>query len=178
MYPAVLIAVASILLVYSLYLCRKLIPIIDWPYMKKSWRLLSFLMLLFLAGYVSYLYVILFSVAHELSDLLLSALLFAGAVFIMIAMRAGHQLLDGLKTREVNVILDKHSLKHEQDAIEKMRNDLEDKNEEMDKLLAEVYALRQILEKRNLEGKSNLESKRMSMLLEELKRKLNSREKK
>ncbi|VVB60281.1 Uncharacterised protein [uncultured archaeon] len=175
MYPAVLLAIASMLLVYSLYLCRKIIPLIDWPYMKKSWRLRSFLMFLFLAGYVSYLYILSFSVAHELNDLLLSAFLFSGAVFIMIAMRSGYQLLDGLKTSEVNIVLDKRTLERDQGAIDKMRIDLENKNEEMDKLLAEVYALRQILEKRYSTGKQNFESKRMAILLEELKKNLNAK---
>lgn len=177
-YSLALVAAASMLLIYSIILCRKIIPAIEWPYMRKSWRLLSFMIFLSLIGYGFYLYILSSEILHELNDYLLGAILFYEAVLIMIASRASNQLVDGIKTSEVNIIQNKHTLERDQGSIEKMKNDLEEKNEEMEKLLAEIYAIKQIMEKRGARGKPALESRRMNRILDEIRKDMNAMKKK
>lgn len=166
MYSAMLVGAGAILLIYSMHLLRKMMPLIEWRYLKKSWRAIYFLAFLAFIGYAIYLRKVLL---YPEPVSLLSAALFLGPVFLMLAARASYQLVNGLKASEVKINLSRHALESDQNSIDKLRNELESKNEEMDKLLAELYALRKIAEK---SGKSGSEKKRMSRILDELKKEL------
>ena len=160
MYSAMLVAAGAIFLAYCMYLIRKMMPLIEWRYLKKYWRVIFFLALLAFAGYAVYLYKILLN-SEPVS--LLSAALFFWPVLLMIAARASYKLVDGLKGTEVSINVSRHTLESDQAAIDKLRNALEIKNEEMDKLLGDLYALQ------NIKGS---ESKRMKKILDELKKEL------
>ncbi len=170
MYSAMLIATGAALLIYSIYLCRKITPLIEWPYLRKPWRLLSSVMIIAFIGYVLYLWCWT-PYTYIKEDLLLSSILFFWAVFAMIAVRAGYSLVDGLKTIRVDINLSRHALESDHDSVERMKGELEIKNEELEKILAELYALRNAMEK-NKSGKSMVENRRMAKILTELRKEL------
>lgn len=163
MYSAMLVGTGAILLIYCMYVIRKMIPIIEWRYLKRYWRVIFFLALLTFGGYAMYLRKILL---YPEPISLLSAALFFWPVFLMIAVRASYQLVDWLKVSETSINVGRHTLESDQNSVDKLRNALELKNEEMDKLLGELYALRDI------RGKSGSENKRMNKILNELKAEL------
>lgn len=150
MQPALLVAMGIILLIYSISVCRKLIPLIKWPYMRKSWRVLSYIMFLFLVGYGFYAYILLspeINFTYILSDNLVGAILFLGAVFIAAVIRAGYQLVDWLATSEIEVMSHKRMLVYDQGMLEKDKKELDAKREEFENALEEVYTLRMAVEK-------------------------------
>jgi|GEM_PF-1780598 len=157
MYSEILVLAGATFITYSLYLARRIITLVEWRYMRKPWRVLICMMLTSLMFYIIYL-------KEILASPVLSSILFFWSVFSMIAARAAYQLVDGLKSSEVNIKVTRRSIESDQTEVETMKHELESKNEEMDRLLAEVYALRNAMEKG--------ETKRINRILNELKKEL------
>lgn len=131
--------------------------------MKKPWQFMIFVMFVTFAGYAFYLRTIITSMGQ---DSIFSATLLFWAIFTVIVLRTGYQLFEELKTSQTNIVMTKRVLESDQSSINKLRNDLESKNDELEKILAELYALRNLLEDG---GKSISELKRMNRILGELK---------
>ncbi|MBU4452377.1 MAG: hypothetical protein KJ851_06280 [Nanoarchaeota archaeon] len=164
MYSELLVAAGAIFLIYSLYLSKEVARLIEWRYLKKPWRVLRILMLFALAGYLIRLRVIIIS---GMPDLLLDSILFFWAVFAMIAIRAIYYIVDWLKGSEREVYIGRHFIESGQNTIDKLRNEFELKNEELDKILVDLYALQNLLEKGGLK-RSVTEKKRLNKILNEL----------
>lgn len=165
MYSELLVAAGAVFLIYSIYLSKELTPLIEWRYMKKAWRAVYFLQYFALAGYLFRLYLIIIS---GMPDLLFDSILFFWAVFAMIAVRAIYHLVDWLKGSEREIYVSRHYVETGQGAVDKLRNEYEQKNEELDKILAELYALQTLFEKSGVK-RSASEMKRLNRILGDLK---------
>lgn len=165
MYSEILVAAGALFIIYSMYLSKKLASLIEWRYMQKHWRVLFFLLFFAFAGYVIRLRAILIS---GTPDLLLDSILFFWAVFAMMALRAIFVLVDWLKGSEREIYVSRHSIESGQNLIDKLRNEYESKNEDLEKILADLYALRNMMEAGGPK-KSVSENKRMNKILSDLK---------
>lgn len=166
MHPAILVAAGTILLLYSLSLFRKLIPAIKWPYMKKSWWMLFYLVFLFLIVDLIYLRAILLpGTAYQPTNLWIGAIIFSLAVFVLATMKAAYQLVSGLSETEGEIIFGKNILEYDQESVERAKKDIAAKEEELEKTLEELYLLRDAMER----GKAKTGSRKIKKILDDLK---------
>jgi len=166
MHPAILVAAGTVLLLSSLSLFRKLIPAIKWPYMKKSWRLLSYLVFLFLAADLIYLRALFLpATAYQPTNLWIGAVIFSVSVFVLATMKAAYQLASGLAETEGEVIHGRNILEYDQESVERTKKELAAKEEELEKTLEELYLLRDAMER----GKAKISSRKIKKLLDDLK---------
>lgn len=159
MYPILLTAAGALLLIYSLYICKSLIPLIKWPYMRIPWKLSILVMLIFLTGYVLYLRTLFLTAGRPLSELWAGIILFSGALFITILIEASYELIDWLAANEAEFTSKRSSQEFGQEALDRQRKIIELKMVELQKALEAVYTLRNKIEKGRIKNPKTIDKR-------------------
>lgn len=168
MQPEIIVAAGTLLLIYSLFLTAKLLEALSWRYTRLPWFVIFFLVLLSAAGSGYYLYLLMSGTAHTITDSMVGAIIFFASALVLIAVRASLGFADEVAAIEADISQKKYTLESENVSAEKMQSKFEEKNTELDKVLSELYSLRNLMEK-NMYGKSAAEMKRMKKILDGLK---------
>jgi len=82
--------------------------------------------------------------------------------------RGIYHVVDWLKGSEREISIGRHYVETGQGTVDKLRNEYELKNEELEKILAELYALQTLFEKSGVK-RSDSEKKRLNKILNDLK---------
>lgn len=176
MINSVLIVTGILLQILSVVICIKLIKIntvkkLQWP-----WYLLLCLILFFLFGYIAYLFLNTNYGNIPVNSLLISLILFFGAIFVICVLSISYQLINTLlqqsaKLHETNKSLADNTqiLTTKQSELEKIQLLLKEKNSELQKTLENFYTLRIGMQKDLEAGKLEAENKKIKERLDELK---------
>lgn len=138
-------AAGALLLLYSLLQIAKILETVYWGYIKKPWSVLFFLVLLFLLGIGFYEYILLSGTAHSINDALFSAIIFYASVLVMLAIRVSYKTVEDMKAIEYNIATGMNAAQISPPSTDKLQRDLEIKNDDLGKILAELYALKDAL---------------------------------
>ena len=177
MVPKLLVCSGILFMGYAVYSGRKLLESIRDPTKKETWYVLFLLIILFLIGYVFFLYLLFTSInPTDASTQLVSAILFFGSLFVVIVLSVNYSLVGSLnenaqRLSESNEALTKNidQLRQKDTSLVEAKEKLERKNEELEKVLEDFYTMRIGMTKDLEAGKLEEENKRIKERLEQLK---------
>lgn len=150
MIDIILNVLGIILLIYSILLCAKILILLGKNNSQASWKFLCFLIILFLIGYCFHLYLLItpqFINFHK--DLLVSLIMFFGAVFVVSVLEISKKQIlilnndkKQLELKNSELLTVSKKLKREHEELEKVKCELEKKNENLKDNLDDFYTLK------------------------------------
>lgn len=166
---SIIVLVGIFLLSFSLILCSKIKLISN---NKKPWFLLSFLITIFIVGYIYYIYE---AIDHNLNNNFASIIYLFGSIFVLFIFKVmlktvqelNYDLNELQKThKELNQLHSK--LKNDHKEIEANHSEITLKNIELRETLEDFYTLRLSMEKDNSK-KTKDDNKKIKQKLNKLK---------
>lgn len=137
--PILILAAGIALMVYSIYIAKKLLCNIERKELKGKCKLIFGLICFFLAGYIAYLY---FLAAKEplfqLTEILVSAVFCLGALFVVVVLSINIKLIQGLHEANEDLSNANTKLSAANTDLRKVANKLRSNNAQVTKAKKEV----------------------------------------
>jgi hypothetical protein len=182
MLNSILIITGIALMILSVFRCIKLIKVNVVKNLQGTLYLMLCLIIFFLLGYTSYLFLDTNYPDIPVSSLLICLILFFGAIFVVGILSISYQLIKILtqRTEELNQINktltgNTNTLKTRQEELVKTREMLEQRNSELEETLDDFYTMRISVQKEIESNKIEEENKKIKERLDNLK--INQKEK-
>jgi hypothetical protein len=177
MLNTVLIITGIVLMVIAVFECVRLIQLNTLVNLQWAWYLTLSLIVFFLLGYIAYFFLISSNGGLPISTMLISLILFFGAIFVITILSISYILIKALTMRssqisETNKNLTKNTkdLENKTGELKKIQDMLREKNKELLKTLDDFYTLRIGLQKDVEAGKLSEENKKIKDRLDSVKR--------
>jgi hypothetical protein len=175
----ILVSLGIVLMFYSIFLSRNLISVIKESSLRRTWNFSFALIVFFLIGYIVYFYIKLNPALHNLifSEMLISSILFFGAVFVVVILIANSKVVKKLNNDAELLEVKNKNLKNRtvgteraNSELKKAQDDLERKNQELESTLDDLYTLRIKMENDLSSGKTRSENRKIKKRLDALKK--------
>jgi ABC-type transport system involved in multi-copper enzyme maturation permease subunit len=176
MFNIILIICGIVCMIVSIGQCFKLLSANNDRSLQKYLYVILFLVLFFLIGYILYLYLTLTQANITGSTMLISLILFFGAIFVIIVLSVSLTLVNSLllytqRIDKANKVLEENEnvLKQKQTDLEKVQENLKNRNMELEKTLTDFYTLRLGMQKDMEAGKVEEENQKIKQRLDKLR---------
>lgn len=177
MFDTVLIVFGIVLMLIAIFQCVRLIQLNTLVNLQWAWYLTLGLIVFFLLGYIAYFFLISNNGSIPISSMLISLILFFGAVFVITILSITYWLIKALTVRssqisETNKNLTKNTkdLENRTNELKKIQDMLREKNKELLKTLDDFYTLRIGLQKDVEAAKLSEENKKIKERLDSVKK--------
>lgn len=146
MFNFILILLSLVFLIYSIFICRRMITAFTRPIHKRAGAIMMALMIIFFLGYIIYL---LFSYNLLYTNFMASLLFFATAFFVMLVVQMNHSFIISLTMKSMELkdfseklLKETESLSSGKEQLERIKALLEQKNSEQEAALKKWSAWR------------------------------------
>lgn len=177
MLNTVLIVTGIVLMLIAVFECVRLIQLNTLVNLQWAWYLTLSLIVFFLVGYVAYFFLISSNSNLPISTMLISLILFFGAIFVITILSISYWLIKALTVHssqisETNKNLTKNTkdLENRTNELKKIQDMLREKNKELLKTLDDFYTLRIGLQKDAEAGKVSEENEKIKERLDAVKK--------
>ncbi|MBU1167567.1 hypothetical protein KKC60_04135 [Patescibacteria group bacterium] len=145
-----LVSCGVLLMVYSIVLCQNINTKIGKKELNKERLPILILICLFILGYVAFLSRLIITLnSHGINELLVSAIFFFGAMFVVIVLKVNNKLItklinNSLRVDKVNKELQRKNkeLSHKTDALKISEEKYKARSKELDETLEDFYTIR------------------------------------
>jgi hypothetical protein len=171
MFSTILVIVGIFQMVYAVYSAHRLLKIIRGLRYRRLWFLLIALIYFFLLGYLIYLFLL--STALNPSDItamLISGVFCFGALFVVLTLYVCSSLIENLNENNTILTTDSQAIQRNQTELKEAKAKLEQKNQELEKVLEDFYTLRMGFERDLESGQLHSENLAIKNRLDELKK--------
>jgi len=165
----ILVAAGAILLVYSAGLCHKLNRAVNNCAINKPCWVILALIYLFIAGYLAFFVRLFYFPAHTAGELLVSAIFFFGAVFVVIVSKTNHRLIFDLIKKSSDLENKNQELSRRAEELKLSENKYKERSQELDKTLESFYTLRLGMERDLKKNVLEEENKKIKERLDKLR---------
>jgi diguanylate cyclase len=176
MLNSVLIVTGIILMVIAVVECAKLIQLNTIAGLQWAWYLILSLIVFFLVGYIAYFFLNSSYSNIPVSSMLISLILFFGAIFVITILSISYKLIKALTIHSSEIDKTNKSLTNNTKDLEnrtgelkKIQDMLREKNKELLKTLDDFYTLRIGLQKDIEAGKLSEENKKIKEKIDAIK---------
>jgi predicted ferric reductase len=176
MINAVLVIAGIVIMIVSVVQCIRLINLNSIETLRGAWNFALGLIVFFLLAYIAYFFLETNYSSLPVSSLLISAILFFGAIFVITILSISYTLIKALTIHSseidrTNQNLSKNTkdLENKTNELKKIQDFLREKNKELLKTLDDFYTLRLGLQKDIDAGKLSEENRKIKEKLDKLK---------
>jgi ABC-type lipoprotein release transport system permease subunit len=176
MINSLLIITGIILMVISVVQCIKLITLHALASLQWAWYVILGLIVFFLIGYIAYFFLNTSYSNIPVSSLLISLILFFGAIFVITILSISYGLISALTQRSLEIdqtnttlTTNAKELEHKQNELKNAQELLRMKNKELVKTLDDFYTMRINIQKDMEAGKLAEENKKIKDRLDTIK---------
>ena len=172
MFSLITVAISSLLMAYALLLCRRTIAAMEKVANYKACRILFFLVLFFLIGYLVYFGLLILAIdGNSIHNVLISLIFLFGALFVIIIFKINLRLISILKEqrdKQLNLMDDIQAQNRE---LEDTKRELKKKNQQLEETMEDFYTMRTTISKQMRAGEFEDENQKIRDTIDELKHK-------